>query len=582
MLPYINAPFEYVAGALGNSADELKLIFSFYLSYPLAAVLKRIPDKDPWKKNVFVITVSMFYLVGLFDLWTGLRTIFISAGGAYLISSKIHSPYMPWIGFVFLMGHMSVNHIYRQAVNDPSVFDITGAQMVLVMKLTAFCWNVQDGRLPDSELSEQQRAHAIRTMPSMIDYVGYVFFFPALMAGPAFDYADYSQYITTTMFTLPPGTDPSKAPPTRKKRKIPRSGMPAVTKGVYGTLWLVAFIKFSSWYYPEFYLGDEYMQYNFFRRIWQLYMLGLTTRMKYYAVWSLSEGSCILSGIGYNGLDPKTGRAKWDRLTNIKPLEIEAAQNARAYLGFWNINTNTWLKNYMYLRVTPKGQKPGFRATLATFVTSAFWHGFYPGYYMAFILAALVQTAAKNGRRLIRPLFMTPDGKSPLPSKRYYDLFCVVLTQTVFAFVVAPFILLGFSDTIKIWARVYFYTLIGVAGSFAVFSRSFPIRKQLVQLQTARAPPAAATTYDDPAIEKAAREEIRRERLARTNSSDSVKSHAKMPLLGIADDPEAEIDEIVAEVKAEIEQRKRRGSVMQGFDLKQAVQDKLKQFNKKG
>ena len=54
-----------------------------------------------------------------------------------------------------------------------------------------------------------------------------------------------------------------------------------------------------------------------------------------------------------------------------------------------------------------------------------------------------------------------------------------------------------------------------------------------------------------------------------------------MPLLGIADDPEAEIDEIVAEVKAEIEQRKRRGSVMQGFDLKQAVQDKLKQFNKK-
>lgn len=341
-------------------------------------------------------SVSMFYLVGLFDLWSGLRTIFISAGGAYLISSKIHSPYMPWIGFVFLMGHMSVNHIYRQAVNDPSVFDITGAQMVLVMKLTAFCWNVQDGRLPDSELSEVQRDHAIRTMPSILDYIGYVFFFPAIMAGPAFDYADYSQYITTTMFTLPPGTDPSKAPPTRKKRKIPRSGMPAITKGVYGTLWLIAFIKFSSWYYPAFFLGGEYMQYNFFRRIWQLYMLGLTTRMKYYAVWSLSEGSCILSGIGYNGLDPKTGRPKWDRLTNIMPLEIESAQNARAYLGFWNINTNNWLKNYMYLRVTPKGKKPGFRATLATFVTSAFWHGFYPGYYLAFVLAAFVQTAAKS------------------------------------------------------------------------------------------------------------------------------------------------------------------------------------------
>lgn len=50
----------------------------------------------------------------------------ISAGGAYIISAKIDSPYMPWIGFVFLMGHMSLNHIYRQAVGDDSVVDITG------------------------------------------------------------------------------------------------------------------------------------------------------------------------------------------------------------------------------------------------------------------------------------------------------------------------------------------------------------------------------------------------------------------------------------------------------------------------
>lgn len=79
-------------------------------------------------------SVSLFYLVGLFDLWSGIRTMLISAGGAYLISAKINSPYMPWIGFVFLMGHMSVNHIYRQILNDPSVVDITGAQMVMIMK----------------------------------------------------------------------------------------------------------------------------------------------------------------------------------------------------------------------------------------------------------------------------------------------------------------------------------------------------------------------------------------------------------------------------------------------------------------
>lgn len=396
MLPYINAPFEYAANALGASTDELKLIFSFLLSYPLAGLLKRIPDRYPWQKNLFIIAVSLFYLVGLFDLWDGLYTLFISATGAYLIAAYIQGPFMPWIAFVFLMGHMSLNHLKRQYANAPGEIDITGAQMVLIMKLTAFCWNVHDGRLPEKDLSDYQKERAIRKLPDVLDYAGYVLFFPSLFAGPAFDYADYHRWITTTMFELPPGTDPSKAPPTRKKRRIPRSGTPATWKAFYGLLWIFAFLKFSGWYYPDLLLGDTYMQYGFLRRVWLLHMLGFTTRMKYYGVWALTEGACILSGIGYKGIDPKTGRADWNRLQNVKPLAIETAQNTHAYLGNWNINTNNWLRNYVYLRVTPKGKKPGFRATLATFTTSAFWHGFYPGYYLSFVLASFLQTIAKS------------------------------------------------------------------------------------------------------------------------------------------------------------------------------------------
>ena len=60
---------------------------------------------------------------------------------------------MPWLGFIFLMGHMSINHIYRQSANAPEKVDVTGqqthpsvklhandlcsgAQMVLIMKVT--------------------------------------------------------------------------------------------------------------------------------------------------------------------------------------------------------------------------------------------------------------------------------------------------------------------------------------------------------------------------------------------------------------------------------------------------------------
>lgn len=354
--------------------------------------------------------------MGLFDLWSGLGTLLFSSIGAYGIAAGIQGPFMPWIAFVFLMGHMSVSHIYRQIVNDNSVVDVTGAQMVMIMRLTAFCWNVHDGQLPESEIADFQKTRAIKSLPNLLDYFGYVFFFPSLFAGPAFDYADYKRYITTTMFELPPGVDPSKAPPTRKKRKIPRSGTPAAIKAAIGLSWILVFLLASAHYYPDYLLSPEYMQHGLLRRIWILHMVGVITRTKYYGVWSLTEGACILSGIGYNGVDPVTGKASWDRLQNVKPFAIEFAQNTHAYLGNWNINTNVWLRNYMYLRVTPKGKKPGFRASMATFVTSAFWHGFFPGYYMAFVLASFNQHIAKRMSHIVISYPVTDHSRRCSPS----------------------------------------------------------------------------------------------------------------------------------------------------------------------
>lgn len=303
---------------------------------------------------------------------------------------------MPWIGFIFLMGHMSINHISRQILDNPQVIDITGAQMVLVMKLSAFCWNVHDGRLPQDQLSDPQKYAAITAFPSILDYAGYVLFFPGLFGGPAFDYVAYRRWIDTTLFEVPPGTDPSKAPPTRKKRKIPRSGTPAMKKATIGLVWIFVFLQLGSIYNQDAVLDSSFMEYSFARRVWTLYALGFTARTKYYGVWSLAEGACILSGMGYNGFDGKTGKVFWNRLENIDAWKLETAQNSHGYLGSWNKNTNHWLRNYVYLRVTPKGKKPGFRASLATFTTSAFWHGFYPGYYLSFVLGSFVQTVAKS------------------------------------------------------------------------------------------------------------------------------------------------------------------------------------------
>lgn len=71
-LTSVYVAFEYAGSLTGASVDEckcllrlenvavltdssVKLIFSFLLSYPLAGLLKRIPDAKPYQKNIFII-----------------------------------------------------------------------------------------------------------------------------------------------------------------------------------------------------------------------------------------------------------------------------------------------------------------------------------------------------------------------------------------------------------------------------------------------------------------------------------------------------------------------------------------------
>ncbi|KND91620.1 Lysophospholipid acyltransferase, partial [Tolypocladium ophioglossoides CBS 100239] len=534
--PLVSAAFEALSTTVGASPDELKIIFSFLLSYPLAALLKRVPDAKPARKNLFIICTSVFYLVGLFDLWHGLATLLISAGGTFCIAKYLRrSPYMPWIGFVFVMGHLSVNHIRRQAADNPSTVDITGAQMVLVMKLSAFCWNVADGQLPQDHLSDFQKDRALDKLPPVLDFAGYVLFFPGLLAGPAFDYAEYRRWIDTSMFDVPAEIDPAKKPPVRKRRRIPRSGTPSAFKALRGLLWIGVFVALSPRFDHEQLVADSYMQHGLLHRIWIMYMVNLVTRLKYYGVWTLTEGSCLLVGLGYNGVDPVTGKVSWNRLQNIDPWMVETAQNPRGYLAGWNMNTNNWLRNYVYLRETPRGKKPGFRASMTTFVTSALWHGFYPGYYLTFVLASLIQTAAKNFRRLVRPLFLDPITGGPSPKKKYYDAASYVATQLTFSFATTPFLVLSFANSTRAWARVYFYGFAWTLAALAFFASP---GKAMLKAQLEKRQGRASA------------------KLVRSISTDSLTGN--QPILGISTDPERDVNEAVEEFRAEVEARQRK------------------------
>ena len=66
--------------------------------------------------------------------------------GAYAIAKYVDGPFMPWIGFVFLMGHMSINHLHRQFVNAPDKVDITGQLASVYIIISVLTYNLQEHR----------------------------------------------------------------------------------------------------------------------------------------------------------------------------------------------------------------------------------------------------------------------------------------------------------------------------------------------------------------------------------------------------------------------------------------------------
>jgi len=143
---------------------------------------------------------------------------------------------------------------------------------------------------------------------------------------------------------------------------------------------------------------------------------------------------------------------------------------------------------------------------------------------------------------------MSPDGAKPTPNKIYYDIFSWFITQVSFAFTVSPFITLYFGASIKVWARVYFYAIIGVALSFAFLQSP---GKAWLQSQVKK-----RTGTTKPVME-------------RTTSLE------RMPTLGMPDDLEKEIDEIFKEVKAEIERRRKEGIKVP--DVRELIKQKLEE-----
>jgi len=339
--------------------------------------------------------------------------------------------------------------------------DFTAPQMILTVKLISLAFNYRDGNVPEKDLREEWKPYAIKRLPNLLEFYSWVFFFGGFLAGP---YCELKTFLQCADLSLYQG-------------QVPNTIFPALRKighAVFCFVFLFAGIRFFP---PAHLKSKEFYESTILHNT--LYvtlsmMLGL--RCQYYFAWKLAEGAAISAGLGYMGLD-KAGNPRWDGVDNVDVIKIETAQSPRDLSLFWNKTVGRWLRNYIYTRWDPIHKPPSQFAMYLTNLTSALWHGYYPGYYVTFIYASVAVDVSRKWRRYIRPYFVKveagPDGKDievPIqPRKTIYDLAGIVYIQIAFSYCQGTFYLLDIWLNWKFLVAVGFSCHILLIGLMTIF-----------------------------------------------------------------------------------------------------------------
>eukprot|EP00003_Mantamonas_plastica_P006565 TRINITY_DN1538_c0_g1_i1.p2 TRINITY_DN1538_c0_g1~~TRINITY_DN1538_c0_g1_i1.p2 ORF type:complete len:458 (+),score=121.13 TRINITY_DN1538_c0_g1_i1:636-2009(+) len=353
------------------------------------------------------------------------------------------------------------SHIYRQYTDYMGwSMDFTGPQMIITIKLTTFAYNYHDGQLSDAEaektLYPEQKKQAIKEMPSLLEFYSFIYFFGTYMAGPAVDIKDYLDYINGDMFDQ------------AKDKKNPFSLFTMLFKLILGFACAGVF-QWGGANFPLAHLHSEEFLANslVYRHVYLMISVTLT-RYKYYFAWSLAEGALVACGMAFNGYT-KDGSIKWDRALNVNILDVELGQSMKQVTDNWNIGTARWLRNCVYWRLAPPGARVPAYVTVVTYMTSAFWHGFYPGYYMTFATGAFITEVGKGMRRTFNA-----KAKAAGPVVKFlYDMGCIVAVSVTLNFAGAAFLLLDYNYATAAWGAVNYSTLF-ILGPMFLWFQIFP------------------------------------------------------------------------------------------------------------
>ncbi|KAL7871690.1 hypothetical protein SRHO_G00066730 [Serrasalmus rhombeus] len=408
------------------------------------------PSKtSPFVRHVVATLLGLYFALFCFG-WYALHFL-VQSGITYGIMILAGVEHMHKYCLVFALAYLSFCQITRVYVFDYGMYsaDFTGPMMVITQKITSMAFEIHDGMArKEDQLTQSQKLLAIRRMPSLLEYFSYNCNFMGMLAGPTCSYNDYIAFIEGKPFRHREQETNGKLQG-KTRLNDPSPNTEVLRKLATCFISLSVFLSVCKVFPVERNVDDDFIATTpFYAQVVYLYLSMLTTRPKYYFVWTLADAINNAAGFGFNGYD-SDGLPRWDLISNLRIMNIELATSFKVFLDNWNIQTALWLKRVCYERCP-------YNPTAATFLLSAMWHGAYPGYYLTFLTGIVVTLAARAVRHNVRPYFLG----SPT-HKFVYDIITWASTQIAICYTVVPFVLLSVGPSLKFYRSWYFSGHIG-------------------------------------------------------------------------------------------------------------------------
>ncbi|CAL8258157.1 unnamed protein product [Boreogadus saida] len=375
---------EKLSESLGSPEPAVRLILSVLIGYPCALVYRRFLFHQPVTVLHLFHTLSGLALAA-FNFGSQIYHSAVCVLVQFLMLRLMGRTVTAVLSsFIFQMVYLLAGY-YFTATEE---YDIkwTMPHCVLTLKLIGLSFDYYDGGKEPSQLNAEQQRAALPTVPSLLEVCGFSYFYGGFLVGPQFTLRSY-QSLVAGQLTDSPG-------------KPPNSVMPAMQRFGLGLLCLTIYAIFSPHLSDSYFLTDEYGAQPFWYRCVFIMLWAKVILYKYVSCWVIAEGVCILSGLGYNGVD-ENGNHRWDACANMKVWLFETSPLFTGTISSFNINTNAWVARHVFKRLKSWAIRSSLSWPPLLFL--AIWHGLHSGYIICFSMEFIIVNVEKKQSHKLQP-----------------------------------------------------------------------------------------------------------------------------------------------------------------------------------